>query len=250
MLVALAFPGAHASLLVNQPSVGQTLFILDEGAGNATALVRMPDGKKLEIALEHGQASLNASVGGRWLVFVGNESASVLVKIPQDAGPGAGARFADSDSLFPPFTWALLMLIFLVLLALAAFAVYATLVAPKARPATLTKERHGSEVSVTLRAGEQPLSHASILDPAGPQWADPPLRLSARHLDAGQALTLRYAYDGPLGEAHAAFEQGGIQCALRCAEGRAQAEPAAEALPSLMPAREEKKAARSLRKSA
>lgn len=229
--------------------MGETLYILDEGAGNATALIRLPGGQEREIVLENGQASLNASVGGRWLIRVGNESAAVLVKFPQ-GGSSAAPVPPDPNGPFPPFTWIILMLLFLVLLALSAFAVYATLVAPKACGATLSKERHGCEVCVALRAGEQPLSHVSIADPAGPEWADPPLRLSARRLEAGETLTMRYVYGGPMGEARAAFKQGGSDCALSCAQGRVQTEPG-EALPSLMGTREEekKKASRSLKKS-
>ncbi|MDE1797843.1 MAG: hypothetical protein KGH63_00365 [Candidatus Micrarchaeota archaeon] len=176
-------------------------------------LLTAPDGTVQTLPLQNGQLSVAVEQPGLWLISIGSERSAVEVAAAPSPAPPISASLPAP--LLVLFSAALL-----VMLALAAAAAWSVAFPPAAPHApALSKRRQWGEVHVCFRAGSAPLRRVVLCDQPGPHWEGPPPRLQAAHLPAGEALHLRYAYDGPLGEARADFVLGSQSCELRCAQG-------------------------------
>ncbi|MDE1798690.1 MAG: hypothetical protein KGH63_04785, partial [Candidatus Micrarchaeota archaeon] len=217
-LLTLTAPSLFSAILLSHPYAGQMLDILDEGAGNASALVISPDGSRQSYALQDGHLSVLADPPGLWLVRINSEQASA--DVPPAPGSGRSAPAVPASPL-PFFLLVLLCAALLLALALAATAAWSLAYPPAcSRPPVLRRRAQGGEARAELEAGTLPLENAWLEDDGVP-GAGRPLRISARRLSAGHCLQMRYPAQQLSGEARAHFTLEGKPQTLSVKQGEA-----------------------------
>lgn len=219
---ALFFGQLHAVVLLNQPQVGQKLEVLIENESlPANATLVDPDGNRIELVFENGQASHLVDKAGRWKLILGSNQMVVEVKEEIiSSNFEAGSNQSEAGFGVDLGIAAAFGAIF-VLLALAAIAIYYLVFKPPLpKSPSLERKISGNKIFVRFYAGTKPLKNV-VLQDVLEQGGATPKKLECPSLAAFQNLEISYEAENAqtAGEAKASFELDSKACELSVREG-------------------------------
>ncbi|MFH1307029.1 MAG: hypothetical protein ABIH83_05255 [Candidatus Micrarchaeota archaeon] len=218
LLLLISF--SFSQIFTNEPVVGEELQILIEGGGNESVVLVKPDGERIEIYLEEGQAEYKVNMGGRWIIEFNGERKEVYAEGNGSGGKGVEGNEETTNAVFLLAILLLTSVLIVIMVLSAAGAISVAFPFAPRRGVELCKIRESGIVKVKLRVGSRPVKKVKLEDEVGCEWKEDNLKMHAEKLKAFECLEMKYEYSGPVGKVKAHWHEEGEKKTLETGEGR------------------------------